>query len=977
MERGFFKEFIEDVHRSHINRLGARSLLIPAQRPGITHKNFNLSDRIFLLNGTWRFSYREEDDSDGFYIGDERGNWSDLPVPSMWQFHGYGVCHYTNVKYPFPYDPPYIRATNPVGLYRRKFDYKKSGPGKIVLRFGGVDSAFFVWLNGKFVGASKGSRIASEFDVTDFISDGENLIAVKVFTFCDGSYLEAQDMLLASGIFRDVMLIRTPANSLWDYTVIPEASGFTVDFSCLAGRDPAKLRFSLYDADGKPVAEKTGDLEENGSVFLEVPDPELWNAERPYLYTLVIRVEEDGAVAETHTKKIGFGFSEIKGNHLLMNGRPITLKGVNRHEYNARTGRAISAGQIESELKDIKACNLNAVRCSHYTNQPLFYELASEIGLYVMDEADLESHGASATGDEGALNKDPEWFDAFFDRVSRMYFINKNETCVNIRSLGNECGKGENHRRCAEWLAAQKVKKPIRSDTELDGIDAGTFKQTGYMAMQTLLDSSLDAGKPLLIVEYAHAMGNSPGGLEDIWNWIYEHDHCCGGNVWEYKSHGFWVRGKDGKDRYLYGGDFPDVYHWSNFTLDGYHTSDGSPKPSWDELREVSAPVWVKWENGGVCVKNTYDFLPLDGFVMRWALKEDGVTKRAGEIPLDGIPARGARSFSLPLETEGPEGIVTCDCEFFKGDEKIAHKQKILADPSPEFLLQGAFDHEVREADGVLSVEGKDFAVEIKDGVLKKIVKNGRTLFDAPMRLNCHRAPTDNDGITGFAPRHAGDWQKKLLRTMKFYPRKTRLKDLPDRAVFEAEGKFIPFCLFWGFDAKVVTRIGAGGVCDVSVSLSPFGIKQPDVLPRIGVSFELPGDYVRCEWLGRGPGDSYPDRKASAPVGLYEKEIGKMNFLYDVPQETGNREDCRRLKISGGDLALGIEGKFSFSVHAFTLDSLTDARHRDELERSDKKYLYIDHRQRGLGSLSCGPEPEKEYELPLGEFSWDFRVIPQ
>ncbi|MCR5681808.1 MAG: DUF4981 domain-containing protein, partial [Clostridiales bacterium] len=899
------RSYLANPHLTGENRLPARSLLIPAQKRGVTHKNFFQSDRVCLLNGLWKFRWLEEDTEEEFFApGFDDASWDEIPVPSMWQFCGYGTCFYPNVRYCFPYDPPYVHGPNPVGLYRRTFVGRKTD-GRTILRFGGVDNAYFVWLNGTYVGFSKGSRIAAEFDVTDWIRDGENLLAVKVYTYSDASYLENQDMLMASGVFRDVMLIRTGKNALWDCTILPGTEGFAVKYTCDTDGSPASLRFTLSDTDGKEISSAERDLTETGEVFLPLENAVTWNAERPYLYTLVIEIAENGVVTEVHTKRAGIAQSEIRGHFLTMNGAPITLKGVNRHENNAKTGRAITAEQIERELYDIKACGLNAIRCSHYTNQPLFYELASELGIYVMDEADCESHGAEASGDQGALNKDPAWFDAFFDRISRMYAMNKNETCINIWSTGNECGAGENHIRCAVWLSEQDVKKPVRTDSELPP-EMESFSQTGYMPMQTLFDVPKDAPHPLMMLEYGHAMGNSPGGLEDIWNWVYENEQCCGGYVWEFKSHGFCEKGKDGRPRYLYGGDFPDVYHWSNFSLDGYHTSDGTPKPTWDELREVSAPVHVRWTEDGAEIKNTFDFTPLDGFILRWSVKADGRTVKAGEAVLDGTGPRAWRFFPLPIGEEdlcGLTGLVTADCAFYDPEEhKVAHKQKILADHPADRPAPVPFAHTVRTWDCGAEIKGEDFAVEIRDGLLARIEKEGKILLDKPMRLNCWRAPTDNDGITGFSPRLAGEWKDRLLDTMVFGCYKVDAEDTMDAVNVTAVGKFLPFAHGWGFDAVLTYHITAGGEIGVSVKLDPYGGGQPDVLPRVGVVFALSEDYEHCAWLGRGPGDSYPDRRANAPVGLWEDDVERMNFLYDVPQETGNHEDCRRVTVSGGEL---------------------------------------------------------------------------
>ncbi|MBQ8508894.1 MAG: hypothetical protein IJ493_03205 [Clostridia bacterium] len=967
--------YIANPHMLGENRLPQRSMLLPAAKRGVTHQNLSDSDRVQLLNGIWKFNYLPADTIDPLWDEalDDNG-WDDLPVPSMWQFQGYGTCLYPNVRYCFPYDPPYIHRDNPVGFYRRRFTAKKAG--RMFLRFLGVDNAYFVWLNGVYVGFSKGSRLAAEFDVTDLVRDGENLLAVKVYTYSDASYLENQDMLMASGIFRDVSLISCGESYLWDYTLLPEEGGFRLFTEC-RGASNAQLHMALYDADGALVYEREDAASESGEAFLPVENPHLWNAEDPYLYELVMTLTADGMEPEVHTKKAGLRFTSIEGSSLLINGKPITLKGVNRHENNAKTGRTLSIEQIRSELQDIKDCNLNAIRCSHYTNHPAFYEIASELGIYVMDEADLETHGAEATGDQGVLNKDPEWFDAFFDRISRMYWQNKNETCINIWSVGNECGVGENHDRCAAWLKEQKVIKPVRLEPSAAATLGGDFRLTGYMSMDTLRGFEPE-GKPVMMLEYAHAMGNSPGGLEDIWNYVYTHDFICGGYVWEYKSHGFLTEGIDGKPRYLYGGDFPDLYHWSNFSLDGFHTSDGTPKPTWHELREISAPIFVlPWE-GGITVRNTNDFTALEGVTMRWTLASDAKTVREGELTLPRIEPRSNVNLPLPLCAKGCRGLVTADFVFTANDRQLAHKQLVLTKPSPAVIERVPYAHTVTtDAYGSVTIVGDDFTVTFAEGMPAALERGGRAVITAPMKLNLWRAPTDNDGITGFAPRRAGIWKGSLVDQTCYGHYSCRVEDAEDCVTITSTGKLLPQSHWWGFDMTLIYRVTAGGRIDVTMEGKPYG-KPPEILPRIGVMLTLPEDADRAAWVGRGPGDSYPDRKALATVGSYDRPIAELNFLYDVPQETGSHEDTRWVKIyssaSGEGVRVSAPGVFAFSCHDFTLENLTAARHCDELVHTNTKYLYIDYRQEGIGSNSCGPVPEKEYELRTSEFEFEFTI---
>ncbi|MBR2949836.1 MAG: hypothetical protein IKC46_08245 [Lachnospiraceae bacterium] len=971
------RQYLENQHLLSENRLPSRSLLLPADKRSVTHKNPTDSAMITSLNGDWNFCYLAdgkltEKYTTFFTPAYDDSDWDTLPVPSMWQYHGYGNCLYVNDAYPFPVDPPYIHCINPVGLYRRHFEIQDI-PAHAILRFGGVDSAYFVYVNGKYVGFSKGSRLTAEFDITPFLQSGDNLLAVQVHTYCDGSYLENQDMLLASGIFRDVQLICTGEDSLWDYTLLPTETGFSLSCICHTADSGAVLEAVLYDAEGTPVCRQSAEACEKTDFSLTLNNPIFWNAETPYLYELVLTLSRNGTICEIHTKKAGIRFSCVSGHYLMLNEKPIRLKGVNRHEYTPWEGRAITAAQIRSELEDIKNCNLNAIRCSHYTNQPVFYEIASELGIYVMDEADLESHGACRQGDIGWISKMDDWYDAYFDRISRMYYQNKNETCINIWSLGNEYGNGQITDRCALWLRSQDVKKPLHY-TSYSRALAEDFRFTGYMPMETL-ENYIPEGLPVLMVEYAHAMGNSPGGLEDIWRFVYTHDHICGGYVWEYKNHGFSAPDAAGSERYLYGGDFHDIYHCGNFSMDGYHTSDGTAKPVWDELREVSAPVWIEREGNGVRVYNTYDFLSLDDAEMEWTLYADNTPVRTETIRLQGIGPRQDKRFSLDFSVDGLTGDYRADFIFRKNGQTLAHKQILLGRSKKQELPVTAFTHTITEDDNYqVCITSEHAAVVFDKGLLTRYCLNGHELLTRPLRPNLWRAATDNDGIENIDPRHRGEWKKALVHDLRFGFHSHTITDSDTVCTLTAKGRLLPQAYYWGFDMTLTYSLYADGSLRVTMDGKPYGT-PPKLLPRIGMYMGLPKEMQNACWFGRGAGDSYPDRKHAAPVGLYELPIHELNFAYDVPQETGSHENTRFVRIFGDNTGICAVGDFAFSCHDFTLENLTAARHKNELLYTDTKYLYMDAKQRGIGSLSCGPDPEAEYELPVSGFSFSFMLM--
>lgn len=957
---------IENPALLQIGRLSPRATVVPADRRGVYYRNKYDSPFLRSLNGDFAFKYLLSDTEADFYLETvEDGAWDVIDVPSMWQYRGYGKPAYPNIKYPIPFLPPYVKKQNPVGLYRKRFTVDTPAP-RTLLHFAGVEGAFYVYLNGAFVGFSKGSRLPAEFDVSSLIRRGENLLAVKVFTYSDATYLENQDMLLANGIFRDVYLIETAARTLWDYRVTTTPDSITVETE-LCVTSPYEIRFTL---DGESV---TYEAKERVKHTFRLASPRFWNAEEPSLYDLHMELLDGQNVLEAHSKRVGIMHTRVEGNKLLVNGSPVYVKGINRHEYNAKNGRSVTVEQIEDELRRIKANNLNAVRLAHYTNDPATYEIAAEIGLYLMDEADLETHGAHAfNGDQGYLSKDPAWRAAYEDRVIRMLETNKNEVAVFLWSTGNEAGTGENLDRCVDLIRAFD---PTRECQITQDAGAYThFRKIAYYPMSAT-EKYGEEGYPVLAIEYAHAMGNSPGALADYWDHIYTHEQMCGGFVWEYKNHGFYAEDDAGRPFYKYGGDFNDVYHWSNFTLDGFHLSDGRPKPSWRELGAVSFAAYTTFKDGVLSVKNTNDFKTLSYLTAVYEITCDGVTVEREALPLPALlPHQSAevRSGIAPREFLAG-GRYYLNVIYYENGREVHKKQFPLENhlPAKPYLPQRK-NARVTVENYVLRVGYGDFVCTFREGMLAGIEKGGRTLLDAPMRLNLHRAYTDNDGIHGFAPRHIVEWSQALLRNYYFNLFDIDVEEGEDRVAVTVTGRLTADTLYAGFSCKLIYEVMAEGLVLLTLKAEPYG-NLPAVLPRIGLVFSMKKGFDTVKWLGRGPDESYPDSKAAAPFGVYEKTGRDMWFDYDYPQETGNREDTCLVTLRGGTGdALSVIGaeRFAFSYHGFALDSLTDAHHKNELTEAKENYLYIDYRMRGLGSRSCGPEPEEEYELRPHAFSF-------
>lgn len=971
---------LENPSVLQIGRLPARSNIIPAQKKAVFYRNKEESAFLRPLNGLYRFYYSPAGDTlPTFCRSDfDRSVFTDtIDVPSMWQYRSYGACSYPNIEYPIPFDPPYVdTACNPVGYYIRDFSVETPA-ARTILHFAGVDGAFYAYLNGSLVGMSKGSRNFAEFDVSSLIKPGQNTLCVKVFTYSDATYLENQDMLLASGIFRDVYLLETGRFSLWDFRVNSDLHAFTVKITLFDGF-PADGRIRVTIDGNSAVYAAAKEL----SHTYTPQNAHLWNAEDPYLYDLSIELLEGDVIVETHSKRIGMMNTTVQNDRFLVNGTPIYIKGINRHEYDPKNGRAITVERIEKELRLIKQSGLNSIRCAHYTNHPAFYEIASELGLYVMDEADLETHGCGVTGDQGYLSQDPRWFNAYLDRVKRMLEANKNEPCIFMWSIGNECGSGENLVRCADYIRAFDPTTEVHQVQD-DAVHP-TFtrmRKAGYCSYAAM-SAQKPEGYPVLIVEFAHAMGNSPGFLEQYFDYIYTHDEYLGGFVWEFKNHGFYAVDDHGREYYKYGGDFGDYNSWRNFTLDGFLTSDGTPKPTWHELSCAVAPCYMRFENGALTVKNTYDFITLRHAVLHYDILEDYRVVRSESVALDGLMPH--ETAVIPLDTAVREPLA--GASYFVNvtaslaGKKIGQKQFALGKPLAARPFEAPNEKPlVTLSNGRLTVAGKTFAVRFENGVITHYESGGETLIDAPMRFNFWRAPTDNDGIFGLAGRHIDEWNGRYLSHFECFARKTEVTETENAVCVTVHGKCQPFSHYVGFDTEIRYTVYADGTIKTDTHMTPFG-NFCATLPRIGVMFTLDKPFRKAAWYGRGPEQSYPDSVLGRSIGFYAADIADMNFLFDVPQETGNHENTRFVTIkeeTGCGFSVIGSDEFAFSFHPFSLENLTAARHKNELIESDRNYLYIDYKMRGLGSFSCGPEPEEAFELRPHEFRFVFTLSPQ
>ena len=968
-----------------MNRLDPRATIIPSGEAGVYYHNKEKSDRLFSLNGDWKFALYKKSAPDGFEAVDYNdSDWDILDVPSMWQFRGYAECTYPNVRYSFQFMPPHVLKVNPVGCYRRTFNITPENKEKrATLHFEGVDNAFYVYINGEFVGFSKGSRLPAEFDITPLLKIGENHIAVKVYTYSDSSYLENQDMLMANGIFRDVYIIFSPKTALWDFEVITDTEKLSLTATLFEQTENAAAKIT-FNGESVVIPFKNKQIDFSA----ERGDKKLWSAEEPNLYDLTLEILEGDSVTEIHSKRVGFVFSEIVGREFRVNGQKVLLRGICRHENNAKNGRSLTVEQVRADLELIKSHNINAIRCAHYPNNPAFYEFASELGIYIMDEADLESHGCSATGDQGYLSKEKEWLPAYMDRTVRTAERDKNETCIVIWSVGNELGTGENLEICANYYRNRKDKKPVQYHAP--DRSRQDFSVIGYPSLYKLevhRNEPENQKLPICLLEYAHAMGNSPGNLKNLWDYVVSHDEYMGGFVWEFRSHGMEKINADGSIDYLYGGDFHDTNHWANFTLDGYCRSDGTPKPTFGELKWVYAPIRMDYANGKLTFNNIQSFVSTEGMTLITEILCDGrvYSQKKESMPI--IAPFQTLTVDFTPEYKGHDCFVNFHIE--KNGEKISFMQfELESNEEKAEFTPTDFNCDYTVDMDRISVKGDSFEVNFENGMPCYYAKNGKVYFNSSAEFVTHRAETDNDGIFGVFPRWTGEWERTRLHKMRLFTFETNAEKQQTSLEIKVKAVLTYDCNYTGFNVELKYNVYADGLVTSDMTVKPFG-EMPCIeydtkdnidpltprLPRFGVVFKLGKDLDTVKWFGRGSDQNYDDTVGNAPIGIYELPIEKMNFEFDVPQETGNRGDTRYVQIKNDNESFTVYGNeaFQFSYHPWKLKDLRNARHKSDLKEDEQNnFLYVDYKMRALGSHSCGPNPERELDFEPHDFRFVF-----
>lgn len=1001
----------ENPHLLSRNREPAYATFIPyANAETALTGERDASPFFRLLNGAWHFLYLPAPEAvpAGFSNDDfDTRSWDTLHVPSNWQMHGYGRPVYTNVAFPYPVDPPHVPNDNPVGLYRRTFSLPEDWDGKqVYLHFDGVDSAFYVWLNGQEVGYSQVSHMPSEFNLTPYLRSGANQITVQVFQWSDGSYLEDQDAWRLSGIFRDVSLLARPAAHLRDVHL---RTAFDEKFQDAALEITAHLRnvghaaeeyaaqASLWDAQGQEVARQTlgsGPINAGEEITWEasvaVTNPLPWSAEVPNLYTLLLTLTgPDGQILTVERFTVGFRQVEIKNGRLLLNGTPITLKGVNRHDTHPDFGHAVTREHMRLDMVVMKQHNINTVRTSHYPNDPYWLDLCDKYGLYVIDEADLETHGFDVTGDPGVLSKDVSWREAFLDRAERMVERDKNHPSVIIWSLGNESGYGPNHDAMAETIRALDP-RPIHYEgawaVNHVGMDIVSTMYTGVEGV-IAEGQKADEPRPFFLCEYAHAMGNGPGSLKDYWDAIYQYPRLLGGCVWEWADHGIRQRTASGEEWFAYGGDFGDTPNDGNFCIDGLTSPDRVPHPGLIEYKKVIEPIWAEakdLKSGLVTLHSRYDFATLAHLNAVWSIQRDGVPVQSGTLVLPEIAPGGAADVTVPytLPSSGDAWLnltftLASDQLWAARGHEVAWAQfplPVEAVAAPARRLDTFPTLTVAETGRTLEITSEDFrlAFDASRGLLTDWTYQNTPLMVLGPTLNVWRAPTDNDVNLAAEWRKAG-LDRLIPRADSFAWKQIapQVIQIISTVVLAPASRLPVFTVTFSY-----TVYGSGEVV-LETHVTPHGDLPP--LPRLGLEMHLPAGFNRFAWYGLGPHESYPDRRESVKLGAYSGSVSEQFETYIRPQENGNKSDVRWASVTNGrgvGLLAIAKPLINVSVHHYTPEDLTRAQHTYDLKPRPETIWHLDHAQGGLGSASCGPGPLPQYLLQPAETRFSVILTP-
>ena len=1003
--------YYENLSVLHENTMPARAYYIPASRRMdnlVEHREE--SDRMQLLNGTWKFQYFNSiyDIQDSFFEKNyDTENFDEIQVPSVWQMAGYDTHQYTNIRYPFPFDPPYVPQDIPCGAYVHTFEYSRDEKApKSFLNFEGVDSCFYVWINGSYIGYSQVSHMTSEFDVTDVLQDGTNTVAVLVMKWCDGSYLEDQDKFRMSGIFRDVYILKRPKQAISDYHIKTRIEDMLAKVEIeMKFYSPLNVKISIEDRNGAVVA--LGSIAEEGTAVLEIASPELWNTENPYLYKLILETENEVIVDHIALRKI-----EIKDQVIYLNGQKIKFRGVNRHDSDPVTGFTINPEQITTDLTLMKQHNFNAIRSSHYPNAPFFYEMCDKYGFMVIDEADIEAHGPfmiyrKEDTDYNRFKRwnekiadDPVWEEAIVDRVKLMVERDKNRFCIVMWSMGNESAYGCNFEKALEWtknfdpdrITQYESARYRNYDETYDysNLDVYSRMYPALSEIQEYLDK--DGSKPFLLVEYCHSMGNGPGDFEDYFQMIQDNDKMCGGFVWEWCDHAI-AHGtaENGKTIYAYGGDHGEEIHDGNFCMDGLVYPDRTVHTGLLEYKNVYRPARVisyNKESGELVLHNYMDFDDLKDYVkISYELTQDGLVISKGILPEFSVAPHGEGKTNLKINV--PENgkcylkliyhlkkeLPLLDEDHILGFDEIEvskedTKCKLAEKWIPKTVV--ASELQVNENDTQIHIKGREFAYTIdkRTALFTEMKFAGREYLNHPMELNIWRAPTDNDMYI------KSEWKKAHYDKAYTRAYTTEVVQGKHGVKITSHASVVAETVQKILDVTITWKIEAAGKIDADIAVTKDD-EFPD-LPRFGVRMFLDKKLSAVRYFGMGPQESYCDKHQAASHGLYRADVGDLHENYIRPQENGSHYDCEYVELNNRryGIVASAEKAFSFNASYYTQEELEKKTHNYELIESDSVVFCVDYALNGIGSNSCGPVVLEQYRFDDVLFRFQFTLIP-
>lgn len=966
------------------------------------------TERRVSLDGTWKFLFSKNNElcpKDFHKPGYSTRKWSKIQVPGSWELQGFDAPIYTDTRYPFPANPPYVPTDyNPVGAYIREFTVPKDWDGMdIFLDFEGVESAYYVWVNGELAGYAEDSRLPSHFNVTKLLKKGSNKLAVKVFRYSDGSYLEGQDYWKYSGIERDVYLYARPQSRVRDFRMNAELvndfkdGALNLDLFLHQPKAGDAVEVKVLDGDKvihkekKTVATPADTLFTQQKVFAGV---RAWNAETPNTYTLVVSTfDAQGKPLESFTHLFGFRTVEMKNGMQLINGQAVLFKGVNRHEHDPHKGRTISVASMIYDIQLMKQFNLNAVRNCHYPNYYAWYELCTEFGLYMVDEANIESHGMQDHKDRTLANY-PDWELPFMQRMSRMIARDRNCTAIVTWSMGNESGYGKHFETLYDYTKKADPTRPVQY--EGGGYDAKSDIYCPMYARIWALRRHVNQRdkRPMILCEYAHAMGNSVGNFQDYWDLIYKYDQLQGGFIWDWVDQTFAIKDENNRDIWAFGGDmgFVGIANDSNFCANGLIAADRSLHPHIYEVKKVLQYIHFEPQTftpNQIKVTNWHDFIGLEGYTLRWAVECDGKAVQSGEMNFPIIAPRSSANIALPLKAlpaDGKEYFLTLRA-FTKNAAPLVPKGHEVA-IEQWALPTTPIDKSIEPAKGKLTVErggdsyqiiGSNFRIVFNalDGEMLTWQHNDKDLIDTGLEPNFWRPLTDNDIPNGHLYR---------CLTWRDAGRNAKLEDLD---IKESQQKVTVTATYKmeAQDSKLQTvyDIHPDGAVRVTLHFTP-GKLALNEMPRLGMRMILPAEYEMMSWLGRGPQENYADRKTGALVGLYESTVWEQFHPYVRAQETANHCDVRwvALRNAAGE-GLLVKGEEPLSVSAWNFPmedieyrpSQVERRHGGSILKKDMVWLNIDHKQMGVGGDNTwGAQVHPEYTITPKEWKYSFTMMP-